>query len=557
MSALELGRLFSLMEGVDPEGLFSAALRMTGGSAAELGAAGLAGALPPAVQGLEGLAASHMEDGVKSGTADGSGGTSDEEGSRGSAPNAGGVGGSMVPPRTGSINDRKCTKVLPASSSAPKYKFVVPNEYVYKFMQHLVERPFHMRDPSGKLWDCVLIQRKNKEKYEYMIQGWRRFGETTGVQEGDTVTIEMVEDSVMQLTIERTGPGSANAAAAGANNASAKKRPRQSSAGPAVMGGHASHAMGGGPPQFADRQLLAAAQLQQQHQLAQHEQEAEAASRELLQAQGLLPATLQQQQQAAAQAQAGLPPQQHAAQQQQAQPTQPHGLAALLAGGGQQAAAAAAAAGGNPGRPGSQPATVTPRSLTQSLANGLVGPLVQLAAGGNFNEAQLADLTDMISRLEKRQRLAGDGAAAGGGAAAAAGGGPAAPGQAGAIRLLSDAADVEGLVQENMGLREELRMLQAKIATLETGVLNIKSVLTRNTDPGLIAMTGVINLLNQMESPDFLPELGTIGRMTLTGLCSEVRRHLNGVLRMVWILRSLPDDVQQHNMGSAPGNSAD
>lgn len=112
-------------------------------------------------------------------------------------------------------------------------------------------------------------------------------------------------------------------------------------------------------------------------------------------------------------------------------------------------------------------------------------------------------------------------------------------------------------------------------------MLNIKSVLTRNTDPGLVAMTGVINLLvseagpppaaaagrlgqqgprgfagvravalwalaptfatsptplaehrhhlthtalhwpaplqNQMESPDFLPELGTIGRMTLTG----------------------------------------
>lgn len=38
----------------------------------------------------------------------------------------------------------------------------------------------------------------------------------------------------------------------------------------------------------------------------------------------------------------------------------------------------------------------------------------------------------------------------------------------------------------------------------------------------------------------------------------QVRRHLNGVLRMVWILRSLPDDVQQHNMGSAPGgNSAE
>lgn len=554
-----------------------------------------------------------------------------------------------------------------------------------------------------------------------MIQGWRRFGETTGVQEGDTVTIEMVEDTVMQLTIERTGSGNANAS--GANNVSAKKRPRQPSAAPAAMGGLGGHGLAGGaPPQFGDRQLLAAAQLQQQHQLAQHEQEAEAVSRELLQAQGLLPSTMQQQQAAAPVA--GLP-QQHAAQQPPGQQGHPHGLAALLTGGGQQQQQQTAG-GGNPGRPGSQPATVTPRSLTQSLANGLVGPLVQLAAGGNFNEAQLADLTDMISRLEKRQRLAGDGVAAadgGAAAAAAAGGAAGAPGQAGAIRLLSDAADVEGLVQENMGLREELRMLQAKvrlgrlcsllagcrqgrtcwgdspcsmhalyltwpaphphspsppvppqIATLETGVLNIKSVLTRNTDPGLIAMTGVINLLvrrpacllwaviqpagcmpgspdcasglllrhgrvahllhlpdcqpashalisapslpfplqNQMESPDFLPELGTIGRMTLTGLCSEVRRgrivhgliggkhtrraarptwlqrvwhpwqrarqpavshrphtspllplpqvrrHLNGVLRMVWILRSLPDDVQQHNMGSAPGgNSAE
>jgi hypothetical protein len=37
--------------------------------------------------------------------------------------------------------------------------------------------------------------------------------------------------------------------------------------------------------------------------------------------------------------------------------------------------------------------------------------------------------------------------------------------------------------------------LLLQIGALETGVLNIKSVLTRNTDPGLIAMTGVINLL--------------------------------------------------------------
>lgn len=33
------------------------------------------------------------------------------------------------------LRPRPPLQVLPASSSAPKYKFVVPNEYVYKFMQ--------------------------------------------------------------------------------------------------------------------------------------------------------------------------------------------------------------------------------------------------------------------------------------------------------------------------------------------------------------------------------------------------------------------------------------
>lgn len=35
-------------------------------------------------------------------------------------------------------------------------------------------------------------------------------------------------------------------------------------------------------------------------------------------------------------------------------------------------------------------------------------------------------------------------------------------------------------------------------------------------------------------------------------VCNEIRRHLNGVMRMVWILRSLPEDVQREN-GAAGG----
>ena len=58
-----------------------------------------------------------------------------------------------------------------------------------------------------------------------MIQGWRRYGEVTGVQEGDTVTIEMIDDTVLLVTVERTGTGRkpprSRQATAAASNASA------------------------------------------------------------------------------------------------------------------------------------------------------------------------------------------------------------------------------------------------------------------------------------------------------------------------------------------------
>ncbi|KAI3438037.1 hypothetical protein D9Q98_000480 [Chlorella vulgaris] len=556
-SALELGRLFSLMEGVDPEGLFNAALRVAG---ADLGA-GLPAQMPPQLQpGMDGL----EDGGLKSnGSGDMGDASTDDDDDKGSM---GGLGGPSVPPRTGAINDRKCTKVLPASSSAPKYKFVVPNEYVYKFMKHLVEQPFHMRDMSGKLWECVLIQRKNKEKYEYMIQGWRRFGESVGVQEGDTVTIEMVDDNIMQLTLEHTG-GPANkkrtrkGGHGGGGGGGGGGTPLLPAAPPASVGGPSPS---GGGPSFGvpDAQRV---QLMQQAAAMQREVEAEASG--LMNGQHHM---MQQQGPGRSSQHQGVQQPSMSMQQQQQQGSQmgyggggggsmgepgPHGLLALIQQQQQQQQqhqlqqqreqqlGLMGGGGGGGGGVGEQ--HLTPRSLSAHLANGLTGPLGQLA-GGSMNEAQLADLTAVINHLEKRQRV-GDGPPGLGGGRPASG--------AGAIQLLSDVADMEKLMQENLGLREELRMMQGKIATLETGVLNIKSVLTRNTDPGLIAMTGVINLLNQMESSEFLPELGTIGRMTLTGLCSEVRRHLNGVLRMVWILRSLPDDVQQHNHGGGPTNS--
>jgi hypothetical protein len=109
------------LQGVDPEGLLSAALFRSGGGGGDPQL--LASQLPLQLQGMEALAASQLEDALKG---EGSGdlhdrgdSTDDEQGSVGAMGNGG--GGATVPPRTGSICDRKCTKVrawlLPVKSA--------------------------------------------------------------------------------------------------------------------------------------------------------------------------------------------------------------------------------------------------------------------------------------------------------------------------------------------------------------------------------------------------------------------------------------------------------
>jgi hypothetical protein len=92
------------VQGVDPEGLFNAALRVAG---ADLGA-GLPAQMPPQLQpGMDGL----EDGGLKSnGSGDMGDASTDDDDDKGSM---GGLGGPSVPPRTGAINDRKCTKVCP------------------------------------------------------------------------------------------------------------------------------------------------------------------------------------------------------------------------------------------------------------------------------------------------------------------------------------------------------------------------------------------------------------------------------------------------------------
>eukprot|EP00887_Chlorella_sp_A99_P007676 scaffold20.g7676.t1 len=523
--SVELSRLFSLMDGIQADDLFAGMVDQ--------------------VQDLPGPSGVETASGAEEDAASGGTGPSSIAALEG--------GDKPLSPRTlyrihqpPTIERGSCTKICPASSSSPKYKFVVPNDFVAQYMQHLVEKPFQLVDGG--------------EKYEYMIQGWRRYGEDMQVMEGDTVQFRMV-------SIIKRG------AAARAKGLVDTQPPMAGGSVPTDSQGHASTqqaAAAAAQLTAQQAQLAAAAHAAQAGQLAAAEQlnGAMPGAPDLL-------ALIQQQQELVAQQE-----QEVAALQAQA-----HEL------GMQQAAAAAAAAaealrddgpgaGGRQQHPAAgvhslQPvgglamaAVIEQLSKRQRLNEPAGGSLGGGSAGGGMDSvAQPSHITQQQTQpqqflqaavthqlLQQAQDGAPPGFLAQGGAAAppvgaagtapppmAGGGGEGSAGGRSALPLLSDVADFDALLQENMALREELRLAQAKVATLESGVLNIRAVLTKNSDPGLIAITGVLNLVNHIEQTEFLPELSAEGRAALSSACAEIRRHLSSVVKMCWLLRECTD----------------
>lgn len=56
---------------------------------------------------------------------------------------------------------------------------------------------------------------------------------------------------------------------------------------------------------------------------------------------------------------------------------------------------------------------------------------------------------------------------------------------------------------------------------------------------GRACVQGVLNLVNHVELPEFLPELTVEGRAALSSACAEIRRHLSSVVKMCWLLREV------------------
>ncbi|GAB4819122.1 hypothetical protein N2152v2_006168 [Parachlorella kessleri] len=483
-------------------------------------------------------------------------------------------------------NDPKCTK------------FVMPTEFVMKHMSHLIEKQLQLVDDSDRQFTVTLIQRRNKDKYEYMLSGWRKYGDVNQIREGDTVLFEMLGTSMLKVSVISHGAPMPRATKV------KRKRPHNTTESEdedddydGQEGNHSGMPSGASPWQqqggSAMHAVLGSGGAAQQ---AQH---------------------VQQQQQLSGQpgpSQRPLSP--SASGRQQRPPTaagQPHGTAlSPFETAGQQASLVDEGSGGRhvaagaqlgpsasplgqllnmPSHQARQPAAATPAdqlAAALTAVQQLELPPAELLALMQGTPNALTDLAPLPSAellaLMQQQMLqagggngeAGGGGAAGGKAGGGAGGAagllggsmaPLVPGLSmqpsvaelaavvnqlekqargeGALQQPGEPPGWEVLLQENVQLREDLQQWKAKVAALMNLVSNAGHTIQRKTDPGLVAMTGVFNAMNQIESPDFLPELPPRSRAVVQEVLGELRQQLNAVLHMVWQVRQLTDELSK------------
>lgn len=496
-------------------------------------------------------------------------------------------------------NDKRCTKILPATSAAPKYKFVMPTEFVNKHMSHLIEKEVQMLDEKGRAFLVQLIQRRNKDKYEYMLSGWKKYGEANQIREGDTVLFEMADSNTLRASV--VGHGAAVPRA----GKSRRKRPLVT----ATESDEEEEGYGGAsrpPSRWLQQQQHAQQQQYHPNPGSSNGQGGYYAS------QGQ-PGYLRPQQ-------PGLSPRPHHAQPpsrpglqeagQGSDPTiSPFEAMAQAGAPGFDAFDAADTRGGagvaRGGRPGAAPGTslsqlasylpqrqgTTPAdqlaaALTavqqlelptsellalmqgqHSLSDMVPLPSSDLLAlmqqqmmgaappppgGGGEGmsskgagcsvpsllpragslQPSMAELAMVVNQLEKQTR-GSDGTGGGGGGSGSRG------------QLQETAPAWEVLLQENVQLREELQLLKSKVTSMHSSTLNATRLMHQKTDPGLVAMTGVFNAMNQLEMPEISRDMHPRSKALLQEGMLDLRGHLNSVLQMVWEVRQLTDQLSK------------
>ncbi|KAK9806892.1 hypothetical protein WJX72_006577 [[Myrmecia] bisecta] len=98
-------------------------------------------------------------------------------------------------------------KRVPMTSCGPTFKLTLPSEFVQAHMAHLIESDLSLVDQAEeRAWPIALMPRKNKDKYEYTLQGWKAFVNDQGIQPGDRLEFELVEPGRLKATVVKRTP---------------------------------------------------------------------------------------------------------------------------------------------------------------------------------------------------------------------------------------------------------------------------------------------------------------------------------------------------------------
>lgn len=127
---------------------------------------------------------------------------------------------------------KRFVKKIPPSGAAPSFKLTLPHQVVHQYLLHLVDNDLELAgSPDAKqTWHASIAPRRNKERSEFTLQGWRLFAEAHKVQAGDQVAFELVTKNrlVAQIIKHADGvqPPKAPKAAGVKRKASGPRAPR-------------------------------------------------------------------------------------------------------------------------------------------------------------------------------------------------------------------------------------------------------------------------------------------------------------------------------------------
>ncbi|KAK9803548.1 hypothetical protein WJX73_007642 [Symbiochloris irregularis] len=98
---------------------------------------------------------------------------------------------------------RRFIKRIPPSGVAPAFKLSLPQNVVYAHLGHWVGRPFEMvaTENSEQFWTGSIVPRRNKERAEFTLKGWRLFAEAHGIRTGDQYSFVIVSKSRLVISL--------------------------------------------------------------------------------------------------------------------------------------------------------------------------------------------------------------------------------------------------------------------------------------------------------------------------------------------------------------------